>query len=96
MVSVDFCTGIERIEVVDNIVLGGGKLLTLWDMDSGEIRGWITPKDVLIGFKVKQLPDKIIYGCKVFGGKIFSMWEDGGVRVYDLTTLRQVKLGSDC
>lgn len=44
--------GIERIEVVDKIVLAGGKLLTLWDLDSGDIRGWITPKDVLIGFKV--------------------------------------------
>jgi len=62
--------GIEGVDLVEGKVISGSKCIKIWDLESKKCKFTIND-DVLIGFKV-------------FGRKIYSMWEDGGVKIHDI------------
>lgn len=64
--------GIEGVDFVDGKIISGSKCLKIWDLSTGNCNHTIND-DVLIGFRL-------------FGSRIYSMWEDGGIKIFDAHT----------
>jgi len=64
--------GIEGIDFTEGKIISGSKCLKIWDIITGTCLHTIND-DVLIGFRL-------------FGQKIYSMWEDGGIKIFDIHT----------